>query len=167
MRVSPPWLGWQSVDRASFGLIYGAILVLSVLMALDLHPEAPLRPALILFGSVLAMTLARALAELLSHGVETGERIMKPAAFRAAWRGSHPILTVVNLPTALFIADGSGWLPAESALYLSQLYCILILAIVGARAGWNIGGGLWHPLVGAVAAGGLGFLLAAMKRALN
>ncbi|HAJ45637.1 MAG TPA: hypothetical protein DCL54_03535, partial [Alphaproteobacteria bacterium] len=63
-----------------FGLIYGAILVLSILMALDLQPDAPFKPAIILFGSVLAMTLARALAALLSHAAETGERIMNAAA---------------------------------------------------------------------------------------
>lgn len=162
-----PRLGWRPVDKASFGLIYGAVLVLSILMALDIHPHAMFRPAIILFGSVLAMALARALAELLAHAVETGERIMTVTAFRAAWRGSHPILSVANLPTALFIATGLGWLAAEAALYLSQLYCILILGILGARAGWIISGGLWHPLLGAVSAGGMGFLLAAMKYALH
>ncbi len=162
-----PRVGWQSVDKASFGLIYGAILVLSILMALDLRASAPFRPAMVLFGSVLAMALARALAELLSHAVATGERIMRAAAFREAWRGSHPILTMANLPSALFVAAGLGWLTTDAAFDLSQLYCILVLATMGARAGWIISGGALHSLIGAVSAGGLGFVLAAMKYAMN
>jgi hypothetical protein len=160
-------LSWSQVEKASFGLIYGAILVLSILMALNLQPDAPLKPAIILFGSVLAMTLARALAALLSHAAETGERIMNAAAFRAAWRGSHSILAVANLPTALFIAAGFGWLTAEAALSISQVYCILILGTLGARVGWIVRGGHWYPLLGAVSAGGVGFFLAAMKYAMK
>jgi hypothetical protein len=167
MKVSVPHFGWQRLERASFGLIYGAIMVLSILMALEFQPNAPFRPAAILFGSVLAMTLARTLAALFSHGVETGERIMNIAAVRAAWQGSHHILVAAYLPTALFMAAGLGWLVAQTALSLSQLYCVLTLAILGARAGWVIRGGLWHSVLGAASAGGLGSLLAAMRHVLS
>jgi uncharacterized membrane protein len=160
-------IGWHSIEKSSFGLIYGAIMVLSVLMALDLSTNAPFRPAIILFSSVLSMALARTLAALLSHAMETGEPVMTVAALRAAWSGSHPIMTVANVPTALFTTTGFGWLAADTTLYLSQLYCIVILCVLGARVGWVISGGFWHPLVGAVSAGGLGGVLAAMKYALR
>ena len=155
------------MERASFGLIYGAIMVLSLLLALDLQPSAPFRPAFILFGSVLTMALARTLAMLFAHGVETGERIMTTAAVREAWRGSHPILIASYPPTALFVADGFDWLSMNAALNLSQLYCILVLAILGARSGWVIRGGVWYPFLGAVSVGGMGSLVAVMKYAIN
>jgi hypothetical protein len=159
--------GWQALDKASFGLIYGAIMVLSILMALDHQPSAPYRPAIILFGSMLAMTLARALAALLSHGLETGEKIMNVAAFRAAWSGSHPILTVAIVPTAFCIVAGLGWVNVVMAFFLSQFYCVVLLAIMGARTGWIISGGIWHPFMGALSAGGFGSSLAAMRYALT
>lgn len=167
MKVAIPRLSWQSVDQASFGLIYGSIMVLSVLLALDPDSSAPFRPAIVLFGSVLAMTLARSLAELLAHGVVTGERIMKVNAMRSAWAGSQSILTVANVPTVFLIAAGCGWMGVEIAFTLLQIYCIVVLAGLGARAGWVISGGLWHPLLGAVSAGGLGSLLAVMKYAMS
>ena len=67
-----PHLAWGPVHRASFGLIYGAILVLSLLMAMHEVRDGPFEAALVLFGSVLAVTLAKIFAEVLAHAMETG-----------------------------------------------------------------------------------------------
>lgn len=162
-----PRLRWATLEREAFGLIYGAIIVLSLLMALAPEPVAPFKPAIVLFGSVLAMTLARALAALIAHSIETGERMMRMSAIRSAWRGSHPILFVAHLPTALFMASGLGWILPEAAMLISQLFCILILVIFGARVGWVISHGPWLPLLGALFAGGLGSALALLKYAIQ
>ncbi|MEL6245736.1 MAG: hypothetical protein AAFQ85_10340 [Pseudomonadota bacterium] len=162
-----PHLRWATLEREAFGLIYGAIIVLSLLMALSPQPVAPFKPAAVLFGSVLAMTLARALAALIAHSIETGERMLRVSALREAWRGSHPILFVAHLPTALFIASGLGWLPLQTAMLVSQLFCILILVIFGARVGWVISHGPWLPVLGALFAGGLGSALALLKYAMQ
>ncbi len=71
--------GWQRLDNASFGMIYGAITVLAILMAAGSSPGSPLETATVLFGSVLAITLAKAFAELMAHAIETGERITRHA----------------------------------------------------------------------------------------
>jgi len=162
-----PHLRWAILEREAFGLIYGAIIVLSLLMALSPQPVAPFKPAAVLFGSVLAMTLARALAALIAHSIETGERMLRVSALREAWRGSHPILFVAHLPTALFITSGLGWLPLQTAMLVSQLFCILILVIFGARVGWVISHGPWLPVLGALFAGGLGSALALLKYAMQ
>lgn len=166
-RAQLPRLRWQTLEREAFGLIYGAIMVLSILMALNEQPDGPFKPAAVLFGSVLAMTLARALAALISHSIETGERMLRIPAARAAWRGSHPILTVAHVPTALFIASGLGWISLEAAVLFSQSLCILILVIFGARVGWVISHGPFLPVAGALFAGGLGSGLALMKYVLQ
>lgn len=163
IRAHIPRLKWQTLEREAFGLIYGAIIVLSLLMALSPEPVAPFKPAAVLFGSVLAMTLARALAALIAHSIETGERMLRFPAMREAWRGSHPILFVAHFPTALFLASGLGWLSLEMAMVLSQLFCILILVIFGARVGWVISHGAGLPVLGALFAGGLGSALALLK----
>lgn len=158
---------WQPLERAAFGLIYGAIMVLSLLMALGDPPEAPFEPALVLFGSVLAVTLAKAFSELLSHGIETGEKILTRKAFQTAWSHSHPTLTVANVPTVLFIAAGLDWLAMGTATVLSQAFCISILVLLGARVGWVINHSWWLPIAGAVFAGGVGFALALLKYAIH
>ncbi|NKX43295.1 hypothetical protein [Roseicyclus persicicus] len=157
-----PTTGWHGIDRAAFGLVYGAITVLSLLMAMGDHPEAPYETAAILFGSVLAVTLAKAFAELLAHALDTGERLTR-GAWRAAWRHSAPTLAVANLPTLLFVAAGLGWLRVEAAGGLAQGVCVLVLMLVGARVGWVIDRRPLPAIGGAFFAGGIGAALALMK----
>jgi len=42
-------------------IIYGAVLVLSILMAAGDHPDVPLKTAVVLFGLIMAITLAKLL----------------------------------------------------------------------------------------------------------
>lgn len=160
-------LAWEPVHRASFGLIYGSILALSLLMAMDEVRDGPFEAALVLFGSVLAVTLAKIFAEVLSHAMETGERILTRKAFGTAWRHSHSTLLVANVPTAIFIVAGSGWLSVATATRLSQVFCIAVLVVLGARVGWVINHSWWLPIGGALFAGSLGVGLAAMKYAIH
>lgn len=162
-----PHLAWGPVHRASFGLIYGSILVLSLLMAMDEVRDGPFEAALVLFGSVLAVTLAKIFAEVLSHSMETGERILTAKAFGAAWQHSHSTLLVANVPTAIFVLSGLGWLSVETATGLAQVFCILVLVVLGARVGWVINHSWWLPIGGALFAGSVGFALALLKYAIH
>jgi hypothetical protein len=155
------------VQRASFGLIYGSILVLSVLMAMDEVRDGPFEAALVLFGSVFAVTLAKIFAEVLSHSMETGERVLTAKAFGTAWGHSHSTLTVANVPTAIFLMSGLGWLSVETATALAQGFCIVLLVVLGARVGWVINHSWWLPIGGALFAGSVGFGLAALKYAIH
>jgi hypothetical protein len=162
-----PHLAWGPVHRACFGLIYGSILVLSLLMAMDELRDGPFEAALVLFGSVLAVTLAKIFAEVLAHGIETGERILTAKAFGAAWQHSLSTLLVANVPTAILALAGLGWLSVQTATGLSQLFCIFVLFVRGARVGWVINHTWWLPIAGALFAGGVGVGLAAMRYAIH
>ena len=162
-----PYLGWRSLEKIAFGLIYGAIVVVSLLLALDGRAEAPFDMAIVLFGSVLAISLAKIFAELLSHVIETGQRVLTWQSLRAAWAHAHPTLSVANLPTALFVAAGLGWLRVDTAVTVSQVYCIAILVVLGGRVGWVISRGPWLTLAGAVFSGGIGSALALLKYAIH
>lgn len=162
-----PHLAWGPVHRASFGLIYGSILVLSLLMAMDEVRDGPFEAALVLFGSVLAVTLAKIFAEVLSHSMETGERILTAKAFGTAWQHSHSTLLVANVPTAIFVVAGLGWLSVETATGLAQLFCIFVLVALGARVGWVINHSWWLPIGGALFTGSVGFALALLKYAIH
>ncbi|MDQ2091652.1 hypothetical protein [Marimonas arenosa] len=158
--------GWKRLDKAAFGIIYGAIMVLSILMAAGDHPESPVKTAVVLFGSVLAITLAKAFAELLAHALDSGERVTRHA-WRAAWHHSSPTLAVANLPTLFFLAAGFGWMGVELAALLSQGVCVALLAVLGARVGWVIDGRVTPAVLGGLFAGGIGLVLALMKVAIH
>jgi hypothetical protein len=150
------------VDGAAFGIIYGAVMVLSILMAAGDQPEAPLRTAAVLFGSVLAITLAKAFAEFMAKALEGAVR-PSGAGWRAARRHSYPTLVVANLPTLLFVAAGLGWLTAELAALLSQSVCVGLLMVLGGRVGWAEDHRILPTVLGALFSGGIGPALAILK----
>ncbi|MBS0124490.1 hypothetical protein [Thetidibacter halocola] len=154
--------GWQRIDKAAFGLIYGAIMVLSILMAAGDHPDAPFKTAVVLFGSVLAITLAKAFAEFLAHALDHGTRL-SGGGWSDAWHHSYPTLAVANLPTLFFVAAAMGWITVELAVLLSQGLCIALLMVLGARVGWVADGGMVRAILGSLIAGGIGVALAALK----
>lgn len=154
--------GLERLDRAALGIIYGAIMVLSVLMAVGDHAEIPFETAAVLFGSTLAVALAKAFSELMSRALDTGERV-GGASIRYAWMHAKPTLVTANISTALFLAAGFGFLSTELALYLSQTSCVVFLLALGARVGWVLDRAVLSAVLGALFAGGVGLLLAGMK----
>ena len=154
--------GWQRLDHAAFGIIYGTIMVLSILLAQGSHPAPPLETAVVLFGSVLAITLAKTFAEFLGHALEAKERMTRDS-WRAAWRHSTPTLSVANLPTALFLAAWLGWIEPDTALLASQVLCVTLLAMLGARAGWILDQRVIPAILWALFVGGIGAILSVFK----
>lgn len=156
----------NSVDASAIGFIYGSVTALALLMALGPHPERPLTSAAVLFGSVLAISLAKAFAEVMSNAIDSGERITG-SAISASWHHARVTLIAANLPTLLHIAAGFGLWSIETASELSQGYCTAHLMPVGARVGWRVEGRAGTALLGALASGGVGLALAGMKYVLH
>lgn len=153
---------WGRLDKAAFGIIYGAIMVLAILMAQGSHPKPPLETAVVLFGSVLAITLAKAFAEFLGHALDARERMTRHS-WRAAWNHSTPTLVVANVPTVLFLLAWLGAIEPLIALVASQILCVALLALLGARAGWVLDHHLVPTILGALFVGGIGVLLSVVK----
>lgn len=164
--VNAPRL-WRPLEQAALGLVNGAIMVLSLLLASGAQPLAPFHSAIVLFGSVTAMTLARVLAELVAHSIATGEPMLTRASVSTAWKLCYPMLGVVMVPVLLLSAAGFDWLRPSRAIILSQGFCVGILVVLGARVGWVISKDPWHPLIGAAGAGSIGVALAALHYAVH
>jgi hypothetical protein len=157
---------WRRLDEAAFGLIYGTVVSLSVLMAMGAHPDHPFAMAAALFGAVLAVTLAEAFAHAMSHELQR-EREAPKATLRDAWRHARPTLVAANVPTLLILAAGFGLLPAERAIALAQGFGAVLLLVLGGRVGWVARHSPRAAMWGAVLAGGIGVALAALKYALH
>jgi hypothetical protein len=157
---------WSRIDAAAFGLIYGAISALSLLMTFGAHPEHPFKMAVALFGSIVAITLAKAFAEVTAAELSrTGDA---PAMrFSDAWHHARPTLVAANVPTLLVVASGLGLVDMDAAIAAGQSFIVAMLLIVGGRVGWSARGTLRALALGAAVTGGIGFLLAAMKYVLH
>ena len=64
MRRGPMTAATRRIDEAACGVVYGSVTVMALLMALRPPVENPGPRALILFGSVFAVALAKAYAEI-------------------------------------------------------------------------------------------------------
>jgi hypothetical protein len=157
---------WQRLDEAMHGLIYGTVMVMAVLLAMGAHPEHPVTMAIVLFGSVLAITLAKAFAEVMAETVKAESR-SHPPSFRSAWQHSRPTLVAANLPTLLILLASVGVVSVEQSIALAQGICILYLLGLGGRMGW-VARRTWRAVVlGALFSGGIGVALAAAKYLLH
>lgn len=152
----------QTVDTAAFGVIYGTITVLSLLMALHTPIEAPLGTAAVLFGSVLAVTLAKAYAEVCEHMLAE-RRAAHSADLVAAWRHSRPVLLAANAPAACFLIAGAGVWPADTAFVMAQITALASLVYFGGRIGWRIRTTVTSVLAGAGVTAFIGVVISSLK----
>jgi hypothetical protein len=157
---------WVRLDEAAFGIIYGSVTALALLIAMSEHPDEPLASAATLFGSILAIALATAFADIMSIAIETGERITRQSIV-ASWHHSRVTLVAANLPTLFFVAAFPGWWSVDAAVKLSQLYCTMLLVLVGARVGWRVDGTKLLATLGGAFAFGVGLSLALLKYVLH
>jgi hypothetical protein len=157
---------WQALDEAAFGIVYGSITVLSLLLAFDAHPESPIRMAVILLGSVTAILLSKAFAGVMADAIQ-GRRRPSREDFREAWLHGRAALVAANTPALLFGLSAVGVLDAELAMALAEGFCILMLMLVGARVGWVAERRVASAVAGAAFVGGLGAALGVLKLILH
>ncbi len=153
---------WQALDDGAFGVIYGSITVLSLLLAFDAHPESPLRMAVILLGSVTAILLSKAFAEVMAEAIRLGRRPLRHD-FREAWVHVRTALVAANTPALLFGLAAIGVLTGPMAMIVAEGFCILMLMIVGARVDWVVERRVLPAVAGAAFVGGVGAMLGLLK----
>lgn len=157
----------RRVEESAFGVIYGAITVLSLLMAFPAAEDDAVRAALVLFGSIVAVVLAKAFAEISAETLRTGRRLGRTGLV-AAWRHSRTSLVAANGPSLAIALSATGLYPFASGVVLAQLLAVALLAAYGFRIGSVVYGGRILPatLHGAFT-GGTGVVLAALKYLLH
>lgn len=162
MRNGPMTTPARRIDDAAFGVVYGSITVMALLMAMHSPIEDPGRQALILFGSVFAVALAKAYAEICERMLKSGNAATWDDV-RAVWLHSQTVLLAANGPTVVFTLAALGLITSDTALVLAQVLAIALLGWFGGRIGWRIRATLFSVIIGAALAGGIGTLVTLLK----
>lgn len=152
----------SEVDETAFGVIYGTITVLSVLIALHQPIDNPLRTAFILFGAVFAVALAKAYAEVCRQMLAKA-RSASVADMVGAWRHARTIMLAANPPAACMVLAALGLLSVETAFLGAQITAIGGLVFFGGHIGWRIKRTIPSVLAGAGVTALIGLLISSLK----
>jgi hypothetical protein len=124
----------EDAARRITAFVYGDVLVLAALVALD--PEDLNGPKAVAYvaGTGVSTFVAHVLAESVGFGVRTGQPLTREH-LRHELRDSLPIISATSIPALLMIAALLGWLEAVPALQLAIAVIIFRLATLG----WVVG----------------------------
>ncbi|MEO0382976.1 MAG: hypothetical protein AAF234_05420 [Pseudomonadota bacterium] len=152
----------SAINEAAFGVIYGSISVMAVLMALHPPVENTGRVGLVLVATVVTVALAKAFAELCEQMLATGQELSF-ADVTTVWHHSRTVLLAANAPAAAFFLAWLGLYSAQLALILAQALALGLLVYFGGHIGWRVRGTVVGVLAGAAVTGALGLLLSGLK----
>lgn len=150
------------IEHNAFGVIYGSVTVLALLMAAPHTEDEPLSTAFMLFGSVLAITLAKAFAQVSADAVHQRQPFGWEE-IRSAWSHSAPTLLAANIPTLLIAGSATGLYTFTTSIWLAEIAAIGLLAVYGYSIGWVIYGRRIPGLLHAAFTSSIGIALSLMK----
>jgi hypothetical protein len=148
-------LGSRDVAR----VIYGAIVGLALVLALETHPPTAGEAA----GLLVVAALAVGLAELVTGRVAPPRRRVGPAGVRTMARDATPVVVGAAFPAVFFVLAAAGAFEIDVAFALSKWTGVALLggyAYLGARLA---GLGLLPSSLHAAALTLLGGVLVAVK----
>ena len=151
-------LGSEQVAR----VIYGAIVGLAFVVALEPHPPAAGTMAAILVSTAVAV----ALAELYSDVVGTRIRVRGPlggARRRAAAEDVAAVAAGAAFPAGCFVLAAAGAIDLDTAFELAKGSGLGLLGCYGFAAARLSGASLGRALVDALAVGAIGALVILVK----
>ena len=152
----------KQIDEAAFGVVYGSITVMALLMGMHTPIENPGHQALLLFGSVFVVAVAKAYAEICERMLQSGNAAGW-SDIRAVWGHSRTVLLAANGPTLAFLLSAIGLYDPDTALTMAQIVAIALLGWFGGRIGWRVRGSIVSMFLGAVLTGGLGLAITLLK----
>ena len=146
--------------------IYGSILVLALLLALEDHPPSPLQAAGVVAGTVFAVLAAEAYAENLGSELTLGRRETREER-SARFRELAAMTVAAEAPVAILLLSAFGLLELETAFRLARWSSLALLLLGGylARrlAGQSRPSAAWAGLL----IFGVGVLISVLKAALH
>ncbi|GHC80066.1 hypothetical protein [Streptomyces flavofungini] len=142
--------------------VYGCIVVLSILLALEDYPPPAFETALLLAATLTGIVAAEAFASLIGQEVERG----RPPT-RAEWRRTvaerSAAFTAVVAPLLFFVLAGFGLFAERLAFTLSRWVTLILLFVFCCAARGLSGRSRTNALLTGTAAAAVGVVLANFK----
>jgi hypothetical protein len=161
-RVLEAHLDSRQVSR----VIYGAIVGLALVVAMEDHPPG----VAAVVGTLLATAVAVALAELYSEVVGASTRLHRPIDARRVRHVLDDALAVaagVSFPVVFFALAAVGAIELDTAFTVAKWAGLGLIGFYGYCAGRLSGATLRGSLLQAVGVGAVGALLIAVKALLH
>jgi hypothetical protein len=155
-------LGSRDVAR----VIYGAVIGLALVVALQVHPPTAGQAAAAVFGTAVAVGLAEAYSEIVS-GEARARRRLHVSEVRAVLLESASVVLGAGFPALFLLLASLGAIDLELAFNLSKWTGLALLCaygfVAGRVSGWGLGGSLVHS----AAVGAIGGALIGLKALLH
>jgi VIT1/CCC1 family predicted Fe2+/Mn2+ transporter len=151
-------LGSRQVAR----VVYGAIIGLALIVALQKHPPAAGTMIASLLGTAVAVGLAELYAEIV--GIETSERHrVRRDQFGELIDDSLAVAFGVAFPAVFFLLAAAGAIEVDTAFDLAKWTGLGLIAFYGYVAARYAGNSIARSLVQGAAAAAIGAALIAFK----
>jgi hypothetical protein len=147
-------------------VIYGAIIGLALVVALEHDPPGEGVMVGTLAGTGIAVGLAELYSEVVGTEVRTHRRI-EPARFREIGTDVGAVVFGVSFPAVFFALSGVGAMEVDTAFELAKWTGLALIGFYGYCAGRLSGMGLGGALVQAVAVAAIGGFLIGLKAVIH
>jgi hypothetical protein len=158
LRLIDRHLGSNQVSR----VIYGAIVGLAVVVALEHHPPRPGVMVGTLLGTALAVALAELYSEVVGTEVRTRRRVGRPHV-REIWTDAAAVAFGISFPAVFFLLSVAGAMRVETAFELAKWSGLGLIGLYGFCAARLAGRGLPAALLHATAVALVGGFLIGLK----
>jgi hypothetical protein len=151
-------LGSRQVSR----VIYGAVISLALVLALELHPPASGSVVATLLGTAVAVALAELYSEFVA--LETrGREQASPAFIRHLLADTTAVSFGIAFPSVFFALAAAGLLDDDAAFTLAKWTGLGLIGLYGFAGARISGAGLLTSLLQAAAVALIGALLIGLK----
>ncbi|GIF21536.1 hypothetical protein BJ973_005019 [Actinoplanes tereljensis] len=128
-RTERDMTGEQAAARIS-AYLYGNIITFAALLPLAKSDIEHGHSIQLLLGVAVTTFLAHVFAEIVGHHARAGQAMTRAEIWHEL-RDSRPIATSALIPALLLAAAAADWLSPDAALFCSEGYLLVRLALVG------------------------------------
>ncbi len=147
-------------------VIYGAVIGLALVVALQAHPPSASRCVAALGATALTVGLAEIYSELIGSEART-RAPLRASQVRATALAAVPVVAGAGFPAVFFLLATAGAIDLDLAFNLSKWSGLGLLCVYGFIAGRVSGWGMAGALVHSAAAGLIGGILIGLKALLH
>jgi hypothetical protein len=151
-------LGSRDVAR----VIYGSIIGLALVVALDAHPPSAAEMVSILLGTAIAVGLAEVYSEFVGTEARTRHHVTREE-LRTLLADAGAVLFGAGFPAVFFALAAAGAVDLDTAFDLAKWTGLGLICAYAFAAARLAGSSRWQALVHAAVLGAIGGALIALK----